>query len=586
MTGFPIAPGLSLPLDIATKRNGLFGTPGAGKSNLARVIAEGLFKNRVPLAIIDPEGSWWGMRSAFDGKGPGLPIPIFGGDHADVPLEETGGALMADLIVGDRLSCIVDLELFSGRERAHFLADMGERLIRKNKDPLHLILEEADEYVPQRFYKGQERMVGAWTTIVGRGRKKGMGCTAISTRPAKMSTDVRNLLDNLFVMRTTGPHDRKAILEWVKHKSLDPALVDSLPGLDDGEAWLWSPQWLKVFKRVKCNRQWTFDSGATPQLRAKRKAATLADVNLGEVRVRMAATIEKAKAEDPRELRRKVADLEAKLRAAAAPVARPEAVVKVREVKVSAKAELAAIRKSEAGIMAAERDLARSVADLRTAAEAIGKMLAQLEGQSALMNYGKRTNLIAGPGEFGRTDSIAWSSRRGPLTVAEIVVVPDNGSGGRFVGMIPDSLGKGEARILTALAQHAGGCTREQITVLTGYKRSSRDTYLQRLKAGGATVEKNGRVYATPGGAAIVADVDPLPTGPELARYWLDKLPAGESKILGILLGAYPGGVDRDALTEATGYKRSSRDTYLQRLGARELVQASGRDVRASDTLF
>jgi hypothetical protein len=32
--------------------------------------------------------------------------------------------------------------------------------------------------------------------------------------------------------------------------------------------------------------------------------------------------------------------------------------------------------------------------------------------------------------------------------------------------------------------------------------------------------------------------------------------------------------------------KRSSRDAYLQRLGARELVEARGRDVKASDNLF
>jgi hypothetical protein len=36
----------------------------------------------------------------------------------------------------------------------------------------------------------------------------------------------------------------------------------------------------------------------------------------------------------------------------------------------------------------------------------------------------------------------------------------------------------------------------------------------------------------------------------------------------------------------ATGCQRSSRDAYLQRLGARELVETRGRDVKASDNLF
>jgi hypothetical protein len=45
--------------------------------------------------------------------------------------------------------------------------------------------------------------------------------------------------------------------------------------------------------------------------------------------------------------------------------------------------------------------------------------------------------------------------------------------------------------------------------------------------------------------------------------------------------------VHRDEISEATGYKRSSRDTYLQRLRSRMLVKDDGRGgVRASENLF
>jgi hypothetical protein len=54
----------------------------------------------------------------------------------------------------------------------------------------------------------------------------------------------------------------------------------------------------------------------------------------------------------------------------------------------------------------------------------------------------------------------------------------------------------GERRILTAIAQHPDGVTREQLTVLTGYKRSSRDTYLQRLRAQ-ALVAETDRIRVT-----------------------------------------------------------------------------------------
>ena len=63
-------------------------------------------------------------------------------------------------------------------------------------------------------------------------------------------------------------------------------------------------------------------------------------------------------------------------------------------------------------------------------------------------------------------------------------------------------------------------------------------------------------------------------------------LPKGEREILAQLVGTYPDGIDREHLSEMTGYTRSSRNTYLQRLRARELVVDQGGTVRASETLF
>jgi hypothetical protein len=78
-----------------------------------------------------------------------------------------------------------------------------------------------------------------------------------------------------------------------------------------------------------------------------------------------------------------------------------------------------------------------------------------------------------------------------------------------------------------------------------------------------------------------------LPTGDALRDYWINRLPEGERRILEVLVANYPNAVARDQLDEHTGYKRSSRDTYLQRLGSRRLVEAVGRgEVRASERLF
>ena len=337
MTKLRIAEGLSLPLDAVTQTFGILSVRGAGKSNTAAVLAEEMFRAGLPFVVVDPVSSWWGLRSSGDGRGPGLAIPIFGGRRGDIPLEKTGGSVLADLVVEHRLSCVLDIAEFSEGDKIRLLIDFAERLYRKNEQPLHLILEEADDYIPQRPFREQARCLRAWENIVRRGRARGLGITMISQRSAAINKNVLTQIETLIVLRTTSPQDRKAIEAWVEYHGQSRELLESLPGLKDGEAWVWSPHWLGTLKRVQIRRRETFDSGATPKdIKGARPAATLADVDLGAVRDRMAATIERAKAEDPRELRRQLADLRAQLAQAqkAQPAAAPPEIVEVPVVSV------------------------------------------------------------------------------------------------------------------------------------------------------------------------------------------------------------------------------------------------------------
>lgn len=89
------------------------------------------------------------------------------------------------------------------------------------------------------------------------------------------------------------------------------------------------------------------------------------------------------------------------------------------------------------------------------------------------------------------------------------------------------------------------------------------------------------------GMAALGPNYQPLPTGTALRDHWMDKLPEGERRILEWCVKAYPKYIARDELSDQTGYKRSSRDTYLQRLSARRLVTFPQNGfVLASDMLF
>jgi hypothetical protein len=551
-TRLKLAPQLTIPADAITRTFGILAVRGAGKSNTATVMAEEMHKAALPFVVIDPEGSWWGLRSATNGRSPGLPIPILGGRHGDIPLERHGGALVADLIADTRLSCVLDLDGFeSEAARKQFLLDFAQQLYRKNTDPLHLFLEEADDYIPQKPMKDETRLLRAWENIVRRGRKRGLGMTMISQRSAVINKNVLTQVETLIVMRTTGPQDRKAIQAWVDYHGQSREILDSLPELEDGEAWIWSPQWLKKTVRVQIRMRETYDSGATPSHRqSSRPAATLADVDLAEFQTRMAETIERVKAEDPKELKRRIGKLTTQL--AAVKKAKPEVEVHTQIIKrpVLQDEDIQALK---------------TVAEqLRITANVIVQALDGFDKQQAQAVVPTSPKTVV--------HNLEQQKPKAPAELQQDM----------------DDLGRGEHKILTAIAQHPEGCARTQITVLTGYKRSSRDTYLQRLLSAELIERQGGRLVCTRLGIdKLGSNYEPLPTGYDLQNYWLQRLPRGESIILQTLINAYPKAIHREALSEVTGYKRSSRDTYLQRLTARELIdRMEGSMVKANDLLF
>ncbi|MCH8978309.1 MAG: DUF87 domain-containing protein, partial [Armatimonadetes bacterium] len=275
--------GFSLPEDAATRRMAIVAMSGAGKSNLAVVMAEEMHKAGIPWVVIDPKGDWYGIRSAKDGKRPGLPIPVFGGLHGDVPLEPTAGKMMAELIATKRLTCVLDVSEFDTRSGMFsFLRDFAETLLKKNKEPLHVFCEEADDYLPQKAGGSGGNVaacLGAWQRLIKRGRFRGIGSTLITQRTSAINKDALNMAELLFAMRVTAPHDRKAVKAWVEGQGLDRGLVDSLPSLMDGEAWAWSPAWLRSSTRFRSRLRSTFDSGKTPEIGRSVEPAKLADID-------------------------------------------------------------------------------------------------------------------------------------------------------------------------------------------------------------------------------------------------------------------------------------------------------------------
>lgn len=266
----------TMPVDSVTSTIAILGKKGRGKTHTASVLAEELMDAGCLICVIDPTGVWHGLRSSADGREPGFPVVILGGDHADVALRPDQGAAIAELIAHQRFAAVLDLSLMRTTERRAFAADFLETLYWRNREPLHLIIDEADEFAPQRARAGIERLLGATEDIVRRGRVKGLGVTLCTQRAAALHKTVLSQVDSLIALGVTAPQDVNTISDWVaQHAEEGQAreVRQSLPALPVGQAWVWSPEWLGVTQRISVRRRRTFDSSATPKAGARRHAA-------------------------------------------------------------------------------------------------------------------------------------------------------------------------------------------------------------------------------------------------------------------------------------------------------------------------
>lgn len=581
-----IASDLALPINAVTEVIGFIGRRGSGKSYAAQKLAEEIFAAGGQFIAIDPVGIWWGLRLAADGKSPGIPIPVFGGLHGDIPLEPTGGKLLADLIADRGISAVIDVSQFeSDADKTRFAHDFGARFYYRRKQApaaVLIFLEEAQEFVPQNPQREEARMLHVFQRIAKIGRNYGMGLGLISQRPQEVHKKVINLSELLFVFQLTGPHERKSVEGWIEDKGIDEDIGDELPKLKRGAPHAWSPAWLEISKVVHIGEKWTFDSSSTPKVGKTAAARELGPIDMEKLRTAMSATIEKAKAEDPAELRRQLAAVKREL-ADAQRKAGAERVVQKSVV------DEAAIERAVARVRAEfDRTRDRASKELVRRIDAVGRGLGDAVKQCLDLRAA-----VGGTLTPEQKDHVAplirTSAATAPLQAPRTHPPPPRPPRAeRLVSPTGDgSLPEGEQLVLTAVAQYPDGATREQVTILTGYKRSTRDAYIQRLRAKAYVAIAGDVVRPTDEGIdALGPGFTPLPKGNELREYWLSRLPDGESKVLEVLVTAYPESVSRDVISELTGYKRSTRDAYIQRLGTRKLITASRGDVCASSILF
>jgi len=580
---FTLARGLQLDPDyIGGGTFALLAKKGWGKTYAMRVMAEEFAKTGVPFVALDPMDAFWGVRASKDGKGSGgLDIPIFGGEHADVPLEPTAGKLMADLVVEEGLSMVLSIAHFGSRAaERRFALDFLGRLYRTNRDLVHLLIDEADLFAPQKPQAGDQQLLGETENIVRRGRNKGIGITLGTQRPAVLNKDVLTQVDGLIIGRMLGPNDRNAIDAWVGahgDTKKGKAIKDELPDLATGQAYVWVPE-QGVLKKVQIRASRTFDSSPTRKRTKSRRSLTLADVDLTGIASKVQASIEKAKQEDPNELRRQITELRKELEAkpaAPSPAADP-VEVKVPVLDGEAMASLRALLDQVDG----------DVGRLPSLFEDL------LVGIQNALHVGVREQLDRAEAICGAQPPATPPSPAPPSAPRRDY--PNPGDLGQKpppapVEADPDlSLGKAEKEILNVLVQFAPDSrTKTQIAVLTGrsQKSSGFRNALGKLRTNGLVVGSD-PLTATGAGIAAIPNPAPLPVGEALLAHWLGKLGKAERDILGYLHRmTVP--CSKEDIADATerSVKSSGFRNALGRLRTLELIEGSD-PISASAELY
>lgn len=605
---------LVLGADLVVSTAGIFATKGLGKSHLAQVMAEEMLAHGQVIVAIDPTDAWWGLRSSADGKNDGYPVVVIGGDHGDLKLEPGGAIQLAEAVVAERFSCVICTDGLSDMAETKFVREFLDTIYRKNRKPLHIFVDEADVFAPQKPFDPEDaRCIRAMSHIVRRGRKKGIGTTLITQRPAELNASVRTMVDMLFVLGMSHNLDIDAVEKWLRLRkkktgnnaayALQEEMIASLDSLQRGDAWVWAPR-MKIHKRFRAREKRTFDSGATPKPGQKVKAPKkLAPVDLQRLGDVMAAAVQRQKDNDPKELKRQITELRKELSHAGQKAnGKPsDEVIQLRAENARLKEQLAAPSKSpfkKADLDRLDKIVARAEVVLERNAAAVAKYH---EAHVLAMEKIAKTSLASVSATRAAIDDLRGvfvavvGEQSGAPAVREQPRAKINGTSTKIstvtqIDGAATKIGGGLRRILVALAQRPQGLTNRQIGIRAGLSSRSGtfSTYLSRARAEGWIDDVGEIRRITDAGLAALGHYDPLPTGPELARHWLGELGnSGAARILRVLVEAYPEALDDATIGDRAGLspKSGTYSTYCGKLRGLELIEGRG-SKRASEELF
>ena len=515
---------------------------GGGKSWLIRRLLE-QSHGKVQQLVIDLEGEFSTLREKFD--------YILAGKNGDTPAEPRSASLLARRLLELNVSAIIDLYELPQQERKRFVKLFLESLINAPKQlwhPVLVVIDEAHVFAPE---KGQSEAMGAVIDLATRGRKRGYCAVLATQRLSKLHKDAAAECNNKLIGRTGLDIDRKRAAEELGFTRKEATLA--LRQLEPGEFFAFGPAISPEVTKVQIGSVSTSHPKVGERILTKPTPPTTAIKamlnklsDLAAEAATEARTIEDLQTHN-RELQRKLT-LALKSQPAPAPT----------KEQIDAAVAEALARKEQA--------ITEACRPLLLALKMAHDKLAAIAGLTA-------NDEQARPQPHPQTEPPQPTTQPSPPSSDKPLV------GGAL------------RMIQTLAARYPMTFTKSQLATLSKMspRSGSYGTYLSLLKSRGFIQVESSQVSITDAGLAFAGAYPQEPqTQEQIIAMWRENLQGGSRRMFDILVSIYPASKTKQDLgLEAEMSPTSgSFGTYLSLLKRNGLIEVTGADIKASDTLF
>ena len=623
------AEGLTMPITASADTHVGYGVKGWGKTYMGMRFAECVLDAGGQIIAIDITGVWWGLTSSADGKRPGYPLYVFGGNKADLPLVPESGELLARTLVESRASAVLDLSLVRKGAQHRFCGDFLEALYLIKAEAAHrdyvctLMMDEGNRLAPQQPDKDQTRVLGAAEDIILQGRSRGLGMMTLTQRPAVLNKNISTQAGGLILGRIVSPQDQKAVADWLNihatPEARDAILGKPLATMPQGEAFYISTSSGDEPARIKIKPRTTFDSSYTPRPGQRAHVARVrAKLDVDALSAEITQLAARVEADKPSTLKRRVVELEAQLAKAQAKPAAPSRVTKARRVEVPALGKREQDKLEKVLVALTERNkLTKQLADsLENFRWVLATDQQKADGFSEVLTSSLKRIADAGngdeafivkyaPGDLkpltlrdGRRggdlpalDGLARDRLGNARTASSPPIPPERVRAAQIQADPDGTLNKPMRAVLTVLAQR-GPLSRPRAFFFAGYRDGGRQNraVADLIKLGYVRNTEAG-LEITAQGRDVLGPVEALKTASELRGELLgdaSTMSRAAKAFLRVLVGAYPVKMKRGEVLAAAGYGDGGRQqralAWLVKSGYATVPVKN--HLRAADTLF